>query len=333
MTPKELSQITYDVNLADVDSLIYKAAAAGTIVEYRLYNEFGEIAHVDSTIKGCKDHMKDIEEFMGQDTSDWVIERSEDYRDVTYCYKVVDNMLEGLKQAVKAKRHIFFIGDGPNFRDKVATLQPYKGNREDLVKSYHFDEVKDYFKGLSEVVVITDGHEVDDIVSQNLQADFEKNGTNPRRVLSHVDKDLRNTAGAHYNYNTGEWEWITQEQADYNFALQMLTGDKVDNIKGVPDVPVEFREKYGLTKRKGVGPATAKIILQDLEGQPLQVLYERVLEAYRAHYGDSPVTYESCHGGTIQKNAEEILDENAELLYMIRKPKEYWPQYKARTFK
>lgn len=333
MTPKELSEIEYDVHLADVDSLLYKAAATGTVVEYTLYNQFGEVAHVDSTAKGCKDHMKDIEEFMGEDTSNWTIERTEDYRDVSYCYKVIDNMKDNLQKAVKAKRHIFFIGDGPNFRDKVATIQPYKGNRDALVKPFHFDDVKEYFKRQPDVVTITDGYEVDDIVSQNLHTDFVKNGTNPKRVLSHVDKDLRNTAGAHYNYNTGEWEWITQEQADYNFALQMLTGDKVDNIKGLPDIPVEFREKFKLPKRKGVGPATAKVILQDLEGQPLQVLYERVLEAYEAHYGTGTFTYQSHTGETLERTAEDILDENAELLYMIRIPKEHWPDYKKRTFK
>ena len=55
-------------------------------------------------------------------------------------------------------------------------------------------------------------------------------------VLCHIDKDLNQAPGKHYNYNTQEKYTIDQESADYWFYSQILEGDSVDGIKGCPGI-------------------------------------------------------------------------------------------------
>jgi hypothetical protein len=121
---------------------------------------------------------------------------------------------------------------------------------------------------------------------------------------------------------------VTEEEADWNFATQMLSGDKsTDNIKGLDNLTPEMYAKLGLPKRNGVGKNTAEKILADMKGKSLAELYRCVLEFYKDFYGES-YTYKAWTGETMTKTAEEILDENCELLFMQRKKGQRWLQLK-----
>lgn len=333
ITPEELKERTYKLAVVDFDSILYKSAAAGTITTYTLYNEDGEHVGSASKSKDIDEMLKQNEEFFGLDCSGWTKEKTVEHQEVEHCYRLVDTFIRGLQKQVKADKWRFFIGRGELERDNIATILKYKGNRTNVEKPYHFDAVKDYVESLPETTVVRN-LEVDDVVSVMLCNDFYKNGENPERILLYPDKDLENSMGAHYHIDKDEFSWITEQEADFNFACQMLSGDKqVDNIQGLPDISDEFRERFSLPKRKGVGKVTAKKILEDLEGQPLQTLYNRVLEAYKSYYGDSEHVYKAWTGEEMSKTAEAILDENASLLFMMRKKDESWEEYKKRTFK
>lgn len=332
MTPEELENTHFDKCVVDADSLIYESASAGTKVTYILRNELNEIQGEFSKAKDCEEYLNSVEDFFGESTDGWVREKVEDHRDLKYSIEILNNKINKIKKKVKAKNYRFFIGGGGNIRENVATILKYKGNREDLPKPYWFNDLKKYASELPEFSVIK-GVEVDDAVSVNLYNDFLKNGANPKTILAYIDKDLLNTPGAHFHISDQDFGWISQEDADFNFAVQMLSGDKaVDNIQGLPDVSLEFREKYGLNKRKGVGKVTARKILDDLRGESLKVLYERVLEAYESFYEESN-EYVSWDGKTLHKSAEEILDENCELLFMERFKGQRWLDYKRMYLK
>lgn len=89
-------------------------------------------------------------------------------------------------------------------------------------------------------------------------------------ILVAVDKDvLYNTPGYHFNYYESKlhkiamkWVDVTPEEAIYNQYMQILTGDKSDNIPGI----------------KGVGPATAAKFL--VEGMSEEDLWQGVLAAF-----------------------------------------------------
>ena len=330
LTPEALSKRHYKVCAIDADSLLYKATGAATKTTYKVFDGDDLKGEFDRK-RAAEDYVKEMSDFMEIDTSSWTISLETEDRGLDYATLVFNNLVKGIKRIVSADKYRLFIGEGDLHRDSVATLYKYKGNRP-TEKPEHFYELKGYVKNLKEVTVVK-GVESDDAVSVMLYHDYNKNRDNPSVVLAAIDKDLDNSVGVHYNYDKDEWYWVSPEQADFNFAEQMLSGDwAVDGIKGLPALTEEIQKAYDLPKRKGVGKATAELILKDLEGQSLQTLYERVLACYKSFYGDL-YEYTSWDGKQLTKTPEEILDENCELLFMERRKGERWLDYKRRTFK
>ena len=155
---------------------------------------------------------------------------------------------------------VYIKGVG-NFREEIAFTQTYKGTRS-AAKPETYDDTRDYLKeqwGGQPV----HGMEADDRVSIILWEDFVKHGGDKDKcevILSSPDKDLRNTPGWHHFPKQGTVEWITPYAAEMHFFKQMLEGDSVDNIKGLPKVAMSDIHTYGLTKQansKGCGKASA----------------------------------------------------------------------------
>lgn len=335
LTPEQLSQIHYKTCVIDADSILYKAAASATKTSYKLFNKEGELEGLfakDSQIKEYFEKLNMDNEVFGTDLidlKDFTKEKVIEHRDLDYAIKTFEGFVKNIKKAVSADNYRLFIGEGELDRVKVATLKPYKGNRKDVEKPHFYYPLKDYVKTLPEVTVINNGAEVDDAASFYLYQDYLKNGTNPRLCLVYLDKDLDNTCGAHFHLDREEFIWIDKAEADYNFAMQMLTGDSTDNIGGLLDTGEETKSLYQLPKRKGCGKATAKLILEQHKGKTLSELYRVVLTCYKDFYGEE-YTYKAWTGETLARSAEEILDENCELLYMQRNKKERWLDYKAK---
>ena len=168
-----------------------------------------------------------------------------------------------------------------NYRYDVAKTVPYKGNRKDMKKPKHYDYLRDVLvKRLG--AIVTDGEEADDAVGI---ASTE----NPSAWIVHVDKDLDQLPGLHYNPVKCEKYTVTEFEGLRNFYKQMLTGDRTDNIEGI----------------HGIGPVKASKILSECKTE--QELYEAVWKTY-------------------QKNelTHERLLENGQLLWLRRTPGQMW---------
>lgn len=176
-----------------------------------------------------------------------------------------------------------FITGKSNFRYSLAKTVPYKGNRKDVEKPEHYEALRKHLTRLE--AVTTEGEEADDAVG------IEVNGKNVWIV--HVDKDLDQLPGWHYNPVKDLEYFITEEEGLKSFYLQMLTGDRIDNIQGL----------------KGIGPVKAKKILAsaDLSESYEQGLLKAVQKAYEAA-GEPP---------------ERVL-ENGQLLWLRREPEQMW---------
>ena len=85
-------------------------------------------------------------------------------------------------------------------------------------------------------------------------------------VLCHIDKDLNQASGRHYNYRTLKSYKVNQEEADYVFYLQVLTGDTSDGYKGCP----------------GIGAKKAEKILQPLDLSNEIEVWSAVVETYES---------------------------------------------------
>jgi len=162
-----------------------------------------------------------------------------------------------------------------NYRIKAAITHPYKGNRKSD-KPEHYTAIREYLINVWGAIVI-DGMEADDAMGINQTEET---------CICTIDKDLDMIMGWHYNWRKGKKYWVTQEEADYSFHLQMLTGDAVDNIKGI----------------RGVGPKKAEKVLVGLDfGERLI----KIKEMYQSHFGDAWKTR---------------YYENEKLLWILREP-------------
>lgn len=182
---------------------------------------------------------------------------------------------------LKCEDYVAYTTGPNNFRYDVAKTVPYKGNRKDMKRPKHLDALKEHLKRLGAVETV--GIEADDAVAI-------LNAQEPDKyIMVHVDKDLNQLPGWHYNPNKCEKYFVDQEEADRNFWIQMLMGDRVDNIPGVA----------------GIGPVKAKKALKECK------TYEEMEAAVLKIYNDKEYSL-------------EYFIEQGQLLWLQRYEGELW---------
>ena len=199
----------------------------------------------------------------------------------------LDNLLYDIivKTATDADKHQLYLTGKGNFRIDLATILPYKGTRTSE-KPPHFYQLREYMERTWGAIV-TEGIEADDAIAikgTELGSDC---------VMVSVDKDFLQIEGHHFNFVKDLHIYIDEFTGLYNLYHQMLTGDRVDNIRGVV----------------GIGQKKADKILAECKTEA--DMYAAVLEAYDG-------------------NAEELL-ENAKLLYLLRSEDDEWKPPHERT--
>jgi 5'-3' exonuclease len=122
-----------------------------------------------------------------------------------------------------------------NFRHDVAVTAPYKGNRKSE-KPKHYHLLREYLVYAWDAV-IWDGFEADDAIA------IEATELNGEGVIVSLDKDLDQVVGWHYNFVKDNLYYVNQQTASFNFYKQFLTGDAVDNIKGVHGIGPKKADK------------------------------------------------------------------------------------------
>jgi hypothetical protein len=171
-----------------------------------------------------------------------------------------------------------YITGRTNFRNQIAVTAPYKGNRTSA-KPKHLELIRDYLVKAWDFKV-SENEEADDCIA------IEHVANNFQTVIASIDKDFLQLHGKHWNFVKKEWTIVTKQEALINFYMQVLTGDRTDNIIGL----------------KGIGPVKAAKILSGCES-PAE-MYTACVEAYAG--------------------AEERVIENAKLLYLRRAVGEIW---------
>ena len=166
-----------------------------------------------------------------------------------------------------------------NYRHEIAKTVPYKANRV-AEKPKHLGIIREYMIS-AWAFSVQEKQEADDAISIRAYALGEED-----YIICSIDKDLDNVRGWHYNFGKNERYFVKEEDAIRNFYRQVLTGDRVDNVPGLP----------------GIGPKKAEKILQDCCTE--EELYKAVLEAYKGDVG--------------------LLTEQAQLLWLRRKEGELW---------
>lgn len=143
---------------------------------------------------------------------------------------------------LKAETYDAFLTGKNNFRYEIAKTVPYKGNRVDMKKPKHYEALREHMVTRLGAVIV-DGQEADDEVAIRMTAEPDT------YLLVGVDKDLRQIPGWHYNPRKAETEYIDEFEGYKNFTLQLLMGDRIDNIPGLAGIGPKKADK-ALSKAK-----------------------------------------------------------------------------------
>lgn len=174
---------------------------------------------------------------------------------------------------------LYLSGKG-NFRNALGTIQVYKGNRDPAMRPEYYDEIREYMIDHHGAIVV-DGMEAEDAVGIEQWKHKDKS-----TVIIGVDKDLDMIPGYRYHPKKKTLGYITKQDADYNFCMQWLTGDRVDNIPGI----------------KGVGPVNAAKLLAPCNKEWIK-MHEVVAKEYNRQY---------------QEQGPAAMRENGMLLWILR---------------
>lgn len=215
---------------------------------------------------------------------------------------VEEILLERIQHIIRnseATDCIVFLTGKTNFRTEVAKLRPYKERPSH--KPFHYYNIKAYLKANFDCRW-EEGLEADDLMSIYQAGSNDPNST----IICTRDKDLRQVPGWHFGWELGNQPQFGPHLVDemgkielirkpnsvkltgYGtmfFYAQLLLGDSVDTVPGLP--------KMGAVKA-----------FKTLDGSAtLEEAFNRVVEAYKASYGD---------------DWKAQLEEQGQLLWMVR---------------
>jgi hypothetical protein len=301
--------------LIDSDPIVYRCGFAAEtpyydlVVEHKTDDRVEHLHFEPVDKKSAGDRMNAWIEA----NSDWTVidkVRGANPGPVEHALKAVREQMDSIQRecdawlGTKCNVQLYLSGHG-NFREELATLKPYKGNRDALHKPVHYQSIRDYLVHEWKAAIIT-GREADDEVS--IVARRLARQRLPF-VIATIDKDLDQIPGRHYNYMKKVRYVVDAEEAMAWFYTQCLSGDATDNIGGcykvggvkatsiVNDVLVEFE-----------GAET-----EDIE----QALWEAVLDAYSRSYEVPGCPY-------VDKELHAVALENARLVKMQEYEGQLW---------
>lgn len=121
-----------------------------------------------------------------------------------------------------------------NFRFQV--YPEYKANRIGMHRPKWEQTVKQHMLDRYNAQVAV-GCEADDMLG------VQQTRYCGRSIIATIDKDLNMIPGRHYNFVKKEQFYVTPNEGIRYFYYQMLVGDTVDNLKGVPGIGKVKAEK------------------------------------------------------------------------------------------
>ena len=206
--------------------------------------------------------------------------------------RMIERVEKKFERPVEAK--LFLTGTG-NFRELLATIKPYKGNRPPWHKPRLQRELRAYMQDAWGAEVIHHQEADDEVAIRQYE---QKCGDDT--IICGLDKDLHMVPGWHYSATKDAFARITPKQAKLIFWRQVISGDSVDNIMGV------YR----------VGAKAAKDIISP------KMTNKQCWEAVLATFAENMEKYPDKY--PYEMTPEEAALETARLIWMRRKRNELW---------
>ena len=265
----------------DGDIIVHRAAWACETREYEwIHEKTGRSFGVFEDARSAK------EWFEGQGSPEGLVRVVHTRTQLPHVvHEIIDSMVAGIIQETGADDYYIPLSDSRCWRHDLAVTKEYKGNRGD--KPILYMEAK-RFLVQNWGAVIAGGMEADDALAMEAMS-CERQGR--PCVICSVDKDLLTIPGLHFNFIAGEWAMVDPVDGYRRLMKQVLTGDRVDNVPGLPKVG----ERNKLVKA-----------LDEMDDPKEMALHVR--QAYQDKAGDGWMTY---------------LHEQANLVYIRTRPDLY----------
>lgn len=286
------------IALIDADSIVYRAGFAG---ETRSLQATYEDAEGELHTRGFVPDEKlgtaaaQLKKFLADNKCE-LIDKTDriDPDPIEHVLHTVKVILVDIMFATGADSRVVYLTGKENFRDKIATIRPYKGNRDKLSRPFHYDAIRAYLIREQDAIVI-EGEEADDAISIRARQEV---AAGSEYIVCSIDKDLDQVPGKHYDFLKKINYDVRDDEAEFVFYRQCLSGDSVDNVPGC--------YKMGQVK--------AEKLLQATERKDWWSTIVRTYEASKAIAG--------CPYA--DKSAIEVAIETAVLVRMRVFPNEFW---------
>lgn len=182
---------------------------------------------------------------------DWRIDEDRHvlFSNAAEAYDLFVAQVERLKTDLQTDSVVIAFTKGQSFRTSIypAYKAPRQGNRKPLAFADVRERVEATYRTL-----IHPGLEADDVLGI-----WATRGTFQNPIIVSEDKDLKTIPGLLYRQN--ELTEITEDEANYNFFFQTLTGDVTDGYPGCPGIGPKTAEKV-LGNTKDIGQLWAKVV-------------------------------------------------------------------------
>ena len=215
-----------------------------------------------------------------------------DAQPIGHAKQMIRQILKKIENRTGGELKLYLTGK-TNYRNEIATIRPYKGNRTALHKPVHYAALREFLLELGATMV--EGREADDQVA--IDAPLYRQWDDV--IIASVDKDLRQVPGRLYNWGKDAFEDISAQDGLVTFYRQCLTGDVTDNIVGC--------YKCGETRAGGLVDET----------QNEQEMYDACLEEFERSRKLRGCPYAHL-------SASDALLETARLVYLQRREDELW---------
>jgi hypothetical protein len=298
--------------IVDADPSVYRAAFAAQGTTYEIiYTFLTDEVRVDRVEGDSRARQKELVA-MGAEILD--VSALHWKKDFSIAKYALDAQLKGIfrhcsehepLRGQHVEMQLILSGMG-NFRNDIATVLPYKGNRASKPAPLWKSEVLKYLKSNWKADVV-DGIEADDEVGIRMTS-FARAGVDT--ILATIDKDLDQIPGWHYDYKNHVFYHVSDDEAMCKFYAQAMSGDMTDYVRGA----------------RGVGPETARKMVDAIyedHGLDHERLWNAVVVCY-AEYG--------VEGYEGNKTPYELALEMAQLVWLQKEPFQTWtPALLARS--
>jgi hypothetical protein len=207
-------------------------------------------------------------------------------------------MVQNTFKTINPKDFQGFLGGPLNWRKDI--YPEYKANRDSMPKPEHLTVCRQYLIDKYEAQVC-DGIEADDALG------IAQTAAGCNSIISTNDKDMRTIPGNHHNPVTGERFFVSPFDALRYFYTQVIIGDKADNIPGFDGALRSVMPKFVQKLCDPINEMTSP-----------HEMWDYCVGVYNNAYTDFQET-----------TAMQLVNRNAQCLYIMRKENEYWSPPKS----